>query len=50
LRGVCDRLRRSGGMIFEDLCEQLVENIAHSIRVFRCRRIGTRGSEPGGKP
>jgi hypothetical protein len=34
-RGVRDHLRHRGGMIFEDLGEQLVKNIAHPIRAFR---------------
>jgi adenylate cyclase len=36
-RGVRDHLRHRGGMIFEDLGEQLVKNIAHPIRAFRLR-------------
>ena len=36
-RGVHDHLRHRGGMIFEDLGEQLVKNIAHPIRAFRLR-------------
>ena len=34
-RGVRDHLRHRGRMIFEDLGEQLVKNIAHPIRAFR---------------
>src|ERR1700736_6319526 len=34
-RGVHDHLRHRGGMLFEDLGEQLVKNIAHPIRAFR---------------
>ena len=34
-RGVHDHLRHRGGMVFEDLGEQLVKNIAHPIRAFR---------------
>jgi class 3 adenylate cyclase len=36
-RGVRDHLRHHGSMIFEDLGEQLVKNIAHPIRAFRLR-------------
>jgi adenylate cyclase len=36
-RGVHDHLRHRGGMMFEDLGEQLVKNIAHPIRAFRLR-------------
>ncbi|HTV29885.1 MAG TPA: adenylate/guanylate cyclase domain-containing protein [Xanthobacteraceae bacterium] len=36
-RGVRDHLRHRGGMLFEDLGEQLVKNIAHPIRAFRLR-------------
>jgi hypothetical protein len=36
-RGVRDHLRHRGDMIFEDLGEQLVKNIAHPIRAFRLR-------------
>jgi adenylate cyclase len=36
-RGVRDHLRHHGGMIFEDLGEQLAKNIAHPIRAFRLR-------------
>jgi len=36
-RGVQDHLRHRGGLIFEDLGEQLVKNIAHPIRAFRLR-------------
>ena len=36
-RGVRDHLRHRGGMIFEDLGEQRVKNIAHPIRAFRLR-------------
>jgi TolB-like protein len=34
---VHDHLRHRGGMVFEDLGEQLVKNIAHPIRAFRLR-------------
>jgi adenylate cyclase len=34
-RGVHDHLRHCGGMVFEDLGEQLVKNVAHPIRAFR---------------
>jgi adenylate cyclase len=44
-RGVRDHLRHRGGMIFEDLGEQLVKNIAHPIRAFRLR-IGEGPSGP----
>ena len=44
-RGVRDHLRHRGGMIFEDLGEQLVKNIAHPIRAFRLR-IGEAPSKP----
>jgi class 3 adenylate cyclase len=43
-RGVRDHLRHRGGMIFEDLGEQLVKNIGHPIRAFRLR-IGEESSE-----
>jgi len=36
-RGVRDHLRHRGGLIFEDLGEQRVKNIAHPIRAFRLR-------------
>ncbi|HJU18003.1 MAG TPA: adenylate/guanylate cyclase domain-containing protein [Stellaceae bacterium] len=36
-RGVRDHLHHRGGMVFEDLGEQLVKNIAHPIRAFRLR-------------
>ncbi len=36
-RGVRDHLRHRGGMVFEDLGEQRVKNIAHPIRAFRLR-------------
>ena len=36
-RGVRDHLRHRGGMVFEDLGEQVVKNIAHPIRAFRLR-------------
>ena len=36
-RGVHDHLRHRGGMVFDDLGEQLVKNIAHPIRAFRLR-------------
>ena len=36
-RGVHDHLRHRSGMVFEDLGEQLVKNIAHPIRAFRLR-------------
>jgi hypothetical protein len=34
-RGVRDHLRHRGGMVFEDLGEQLVNNISHPVRAFR---------------
>jgi adenylate cyclase len=43
-RGVHDHLRHRGGMVFEDLGEQLVKNIAHPIRAFRLR-VGEATSE-----
>jgi adenylate cyclase len=43
-RGVHDHLRHHGGMVFEDLGEQLVKNIAHPIRAFRLR-IGEETTE-----
>jgi adenylate cyclase len=36
-RGVRDHLRHRGGMVFEDLGEKLVKNIAHPIHAFRLR-------------
>jgi adenylate cyclase len=36
-RGVRDHLRHRGGMVFEDLGEKLVKNIAHPIGAFRLR-------------
>ena len=42
-RGVRDYLRHRSGMVFEDLGEQLVRNIAHPIRAFRLRP----GADPG---
>jgi adenylate cyclase len=45
-RGVRDHLRHRGGLVFEDLGEQLVKNIAHPIRAFRLR-LGENTSEPG---
>src|SRR5438270_6026666 len=36
-RGVHDHLRHRPGILFEDLGEQLVKNIAHPIRAFRLR-------------
>jgi hypothetical protein len=36
-RGVRDYLRHRVGMVFEDLGEQLVKNIAHPVRAFRLR-------------
>jgi len=44
-RGVRDHLRHRGAMVFEDLGEQLVKNIAHPIRAFRLR-IGEGTFEP----
>jgi adenylate cyclase len=43
-RGVQDHLRHRGGMIFEDLGEQLVKNIPHPVRAFRLR-IGENATE-----
>jgi class 3 adenylate cyclase len=45
-RGVRDHLRHRGGMVFEDLGEQLVKNIAHPVRAFRLR-VGDDASGPG---
>ena len=39
-RGVYDHLHHRGGMIFEDLGEQLVKNIAHPVPAFRLRISG----------
>ena len=39
-RGVYDHLHHRRGMIFEDLGEQLVKNIAYPIRAFRLRVSG----------
>jgi hypothetical protein len=36
-RGVRDHLRHRANLVFEDLGEQLVKNIAHPIRAFRLR-------------
>jgi class 3 adenylate cyclase len=36
-RGIRDYLRHRNGLVFEDLGEQLVKNIAHPIRAFRLR-------------
>jgi adenylate cyclase len=44
-RGVRDHLRHRGGMIFDDLGEQVVKNIAHPIRAFRLR-VGEAASQP----
>jgi adenylate cyclase len=47
-RGVHDHFRHRNGMIFEDLGEQLVKNIAHPIRAFRLRvAVGAARLEPG---
>jgi adenylate cyclase len=43
-RGVRDHLRHRGGMVFEDLGEQLVKNISHPVRAFRLREQ----HDPGG--
>jgi adenylate cyclase len=43
-RGVRDHLRHHG-MVFEDLGEQLVKNIAHPIRAFRLRVGGAASQE-----
>jgi adenylate cyclase len=48
-RGVHDHLRHRAGMIFEDLGEQLVKNIAHPVRAFRLR-LGEVGSEEAPAP
>jgi adenylate cyclase len=46
-RGVRDHLRHRSGVVFEDLGEQLVKNIAHPIRAFRLRvGEGMSGEEP----
>ena len=51
-RGVHDHLRHRGGMVFDDLGEQLVKNIAHPIRAFRLRigedAVRARGPDPRG--
>jgi adenylate cyclase len=44
-RGVRDHLRHRGGMLFEDLGEQLVKNIAHPVRAFRLRASEDAGDE-----
>lgn len=44
-RGVRDHLRHRSGMVFEDLGEQLVKNIAHPIRAFRLRIVDDKSSE-----
>jgi adenylate cyclase len=50
-RGVRDHLRHRSGMVFEDLGEQLVKNIAHPIRAFRLRIAEDAPSEkPEGGP
>jgi TolA-binding protein len=46
-RGVHDHLRHRGGMVFEDLGEQLVKNIAHPIRAFRLRIGEAQQEVPG---
>jgi adenylate cyclase len=48
-RGVRYHLRHRGGLVFEDLGEQLVKNIAHPIRAFRLR-IGEDTSEQEASP
>lgn len=48
-RGVHDHLRHRPGMIFDDLGEQLVKNIAHPIRAFRLR-IGEDEGESEASP
>jgi adenylate cyclase len=42
--GIRDHLRHRGGLVFEDLGEQLVKNIVHPIRAFRLR-IGGEAAE-----
>jgi adenylate cyclase len=49
-RGVHDHLRHRRGMIFEDLGEQLVKNIAHPIRAFRLRVATDTASLEGPSP
>lgn len=44
-RGVRDYLRHRARLVFDDLGEQLVKNIAHPIRAFRLH-VGEAGSEP----
>jgi hypothetical protein len=44
-RGVRDHLRHRGGLVFEDLGEQLVKNIPHPVRAFRLR-VGEDTSPP----
>ena len=36
-RGVRDHLRHRRGLVFDDLGEQLVKNIAHPVRAYRLR-------------
>src|SRR5215472_7279229 len=42
-RGVRDYLRHRSGMVFEDLGEQRVKNIAHPVRAFRLRVVDDAG-------
>ena len=53
-RGVRDHLRQRANLVFEDLGEQLVKNIAHPVRAFRLHvdddisplRLEPEGAEP----
>ena len=49
-RGVRDHLRHRSGIVFEDLGEQLVKNIAHPIRAFRLRIAENPSSEEPATP
>jgi adenylate cyclase len=50
-RGVRDHLHHRPGMVFEDLGEQLVKNIAHPIRAYRLRIAqDTSSEEPVNSP
>jgi adenylate cyclase len=46
-RGVHDHLRHRDGMVFDDLGEQLIKNIAHPIRAFRLRIGDDTSQHPG---
>jgi adenylate cyclase len=47
-RGVHDHLQHRASLIFEDLGDQLVKNIAHPIRAYRLRLGGDSGPVPLG--